>query len=40
MPAPLFLLVYFSFLTTAIGNPKEMAAVLAAVIMAKLLRNC
>ena len=40
MPAPLFLLVYFSFLTTAIANPKVMVGALAAVMIVKLLRNC
>ena len=39
MPAPLFLLVYFSFLTTAIGHPKEMSLAVAAVALVKILRQ-
>ena len=38
MPAPLFLLVYFSFLTTAIGNPREVGLILAGLVVAKLIR--
>ena len=40
MPAPLFLLVYFSFLAASIGSPREVALFLAVMVLIKLLRNC
>ena len=40
MPAPLFLLVYFSLLTVSIGNPREMALFVVGVVLIKLLRHC
>lgn len=39
MPAPLFLLVYFVFLTTALSHPQEVATCFAALMALKLLRH-
>lgn len=40
MPAPLFLLVYFTFVTTALSHPQEVATLLAGWLLLKLLRQC
>ena len=40
MPAPLFLLVYFAFVTTAFSHPQEVATLLASWLLFKLLRQC
>lgn len=39
MPAPLFLLVYFAFVTTAISHPQEVATLLAGMLILKILRH-
>lgn len=36
MPAPLFLLVYFTFVTTALSHPQEVAMLLAVALIIKL----
>ena len=40
MQAPLFLLVYFAFLSTAINHPQEVATLIVALLFIKLLRHC
>ena len=40
MPAPLFLLVYFAFLTTAVNHPQEVATLVTGWLLVKLLRHC
>ena len=40
MSAPLFLLVYFTFVTTALSHPQEVATRLAGLLVLKLLRHC
>jgi len=39
MPAPLFLLIYFAFVTTVIGHPQEATALIAAMLILKILRH-
>ena len=39
MPAPLFLLVYFTTVTTVLNYPREAVTLLAAMLILKLLRH-
>ena len=39
MPAPLFLLVYFTILTTVLNFPEKAAIILATVLLIRLFRK-